>query len=74
VIGKQNSSFVRHHFDSPYRYAKADMKSMLGFPESIIYVVFGDQVSQQYVDNPMGTNCAPLLEDLLLYSYDAQIV
>jgi hypothetical protein len=36
---------------------------MLGFPVSNIFVVFGDQVFQQTVGIPKGTNCAPLLAD-----------
>ena len=62
VIGKQDTYFVRH---------QADIKGMLGFLVDNIYVVFGDQVFQQSVGIPMGTNCAPLLADLFLYSYDA---
>jgi hypothetical protein len=31
VIGKQDTYFVRHHSDSPYKYSEADIKSMLGF-------------------------------------------
>jgi hypothetical protein len=34
----------------------------------------GDQVFQQSVGIPMGTNCAPLLADLILYSYEAEFV
>jgi hypothetical protein len=52
-----------------YDYYEADIKSMLGFFVDNIYVVFGDQVFQQSVDIPMGTNCAPILADLFLYSY-----
>ena len=43
---------------------------MLSFLVNNIYVVFGDQVFQQSVGIPMGTNCAPLLAGLLLYSYE----
>ena len=39
-----------------------------------IYVVFGDQVFQQSVSIPMCTNCALLLADLFLYSYEAEFV
>jgi hypothetical protein len=46
-----------------YKYSEADIKGMLGFLVDNIYVVFGDQVFQQSVDIPMGTNCAPLLAD-----------
>jgi hypothetical protein len=46
VIGKQDTYFVRHHSDSPYKYSEADIKIMLGFLVDTIYVVFGDQVFQ----------------------------
>jgi hypothetical protein len=74
VIGKQDTCFVRHHSDSPYKYSKADIKGMLGFLVDNVCVVFGDQVFQQSVGIPMGTNCAPLLVDLFLYSYEAEFV
>jgi hypothetical protein len=47
---------------------------MLGFLVDNIYVVFGDQVFQQSVGIPMGTNCAPLLTDLFLYSFETEFV
>ena len=34
----------------------------------------GGEVFQQVVGIPMGTNCAPLLADLFLYSYEAEFV
>jgi hypothetical protein len=39
-----------------------------------IYVVFGDNVIPQSVGIPMGTNCALLLADLFLYSFEAEFV
>ena len=39
-----------------------------------IFVVFGGKVFQQKVGIPMGTNCAPLLADIFLYSYDAEFI
>jgi hypothetical protein len=47
---------------------------MLGFLVDNIYVVFGDQVFQKSVGIRMGTNYAPLLADLFLYSYAARFV
>ena len=35
-----------------------------------IYVRFGGQLFRQMVGIPMGTNCAPLLAGLFLYSYE----
>jgi hypothetical protein len=65
---------VRQHFYSPYKYSEADIKGMLGSLVNNIYVVFGDHVFQQSVGIPLGTNCAPLLADLFLYSYEAEFV
>jgi hypothetical protein len=62
------------HLDSPYKYYEGDIQGMLGFLVDNMYVVFGDQVFQHYVGFPMGTNCAPLLADLFLYSYEAEFV
>jgi hypothetical protein len=58
VIGKQDTYFVRHHSDGPYKYPEADIKIMLGF----------------LVDIPIGIYCSPLLADIFLYSYEAEFV
>ena len=39
-----------------------------------IYVRFGGQLFQQMVGIPMGTNCAPLLADLFLHSYENEFL
>ena len=39
-----------------------------------IFVIFGGRVFHQTVGIPMGTNCAPLLADLFLYSYEADFI
>jgi hypothetical protein len=74
VSGKQDTYFVRNHSDSPYKYSEADIKGMLGFLVHNIYVICGDQVCQQSVVIPMGTDCAPLLADFFLYSYETEFV
>ena len=47
---------------------------MLEFLIDNIFVFFGGRVFQQTVGIPMGTNCTPLLADLLLYSYEADFI
>ena len=47
---------------------------MIGFLIDNIYVVFGDHVFQQSVGILIGTNCASLLVDLFLYSYEAESI
>ena len=46
---------------------------MLEFLVHNIFVVFGGKVFQQIVGIQMGTNCAPFLPDIFLYSYEAEI-
>ena len=47
---------------------------MIEFLVDNIYVRFGGQLFRQMVGIPMGTNCAPLLADLLLYSYENEFL
>ena len=47
---------------------------MLEFLVDNIFVVFVGKVFQQIVGIPMGTNCAPLLADIFLYSYEAEFI
>ena len=47
---------------------------MLEFLVDNIFVVFAGKVFQQIVGIPMGTNCAPLLTDIFLYSYEAEFI
>ena len=46
---------------------------MLEFYIDNIFCMFGGRVFQTVVI-PMGTNCAPLLADLCLYSYEAAFI
>ena len=41
---------------------------------STIFVQCGGHVFQQTVGISMGTNCAPLLADLFLHSYEADFI
>ena len=47
---------------------------MVEFLVDNIYVRFGGQLFRQMVGIPMGTNCAPLLADLFLYSYENEFL
>ena len=66
--------FVKDHSDSPTKYTAEQIITMLEFLIDNIFVEFGGQVFQQTVGIPMGTNCAPLLADLFLFSYEADFV
>ena len=48
--------------------------SHLYFLVDNIFVVFAGKVFQQIIGIPMGTNCAPFLADIFLYSYEAEFI
>ena len=74
VLGREKSYFVKHHTGSDNKYTDSEIIQMLEFLIDNIFVEFGGQIFQQSVGIPMGTNCAPLLADLFLYSYEAEFI
>ena len=74
VLGREGPYFVKEHSDSKNKYTEDDIINMLEFLFDNIFVVFGGKVFQQIVGIPMGTNCAPLLADIFLYSYEAEFI
>ena len=74
VLGRKGPYFVKEHSDSKNKYIEDDIVNMLEFLVDNIFVVFGGKVFQQIVGIPMGTNCAPLLADIFLYSYEAEFI
>ena len=74
VIHHLGNYFVKDHTSSKNKYTEDDIIKMLNFLIDNIFVVFGGIVFQQTIGIPMGTNCAPLLADLFLYSYEAEYI
>ena len=74
VLGREGPYFVKEHSDSKNKYTEDDIVNMLEFLVDHIFVVFGGKVFQQIVGIPMDTNCAPLLADIFLYSYEAEFI
>ena len=61
--------FVKDKTDSNTKYDEEATICMLNFLIDNIFVVLGGTVFQQTIGIQIGTNCAPLLADLFLYSY-----
>ena len=74
VLGREGPYFVKEHSDAKNKYTEEDIIKMLQFLVDNIFVVFAGKVFQQIVGIPMGTNCAPLLADIFLYSYEAEFI
>ena len=74
VIGYKDTYIFRDHSDAPQKYSDADVIKMLEYLIDNIFVEFVGRIFQQTIDIPMDTNCAPLLADLFLYSYETEFV
>ena len=57
---------VQGHSDASQKYSDADVIKMLQYLIDKIFAEFGGRIFQQTIGIPVGTNCAPLLADLLL--------
>ena len=51
-------------------YTADNICKMIEFLIDNIFVLFGGRLFRQATGIPMATNCAPLLADLFLYSYE----
>ena len=67
---KAISPVILISLNSDNKYTANDICKMIEFLVDNIYVTFGGQLFRQMVGIPMGTNCAPLLADLFIYSYE----
>jgi hypothetical protein len=74
VLGRDRSYFATNHSDSTKKSSETDIINMLEFLIENIFIIFGERVFQQTFVIPMGTNWAPLLADLFLYSYEAKFI
>ncbi|KAK3105726.1 hypothetical protein FSP39_004293 [Pinctada imbricata] len=64
----------RKEYKSYKSWSCSDLCSALSFLLDNIYVRFGENLYKQVVGIPMGTNCAPLVADLFLYTYEKEFI
>jgi hypothetical protein len=60
--------------DSTKKFSETDIIKMLEFLINNIFALFGGRIFQQLVGIPMDTNCIPLLAELFLYPYEADVI
>ncbi|KAK3085109.1 hypothetical protein FSP39_024511 [Pinctada imbricata] len=66
--------FSATEYKSYKSWSCSDLCSALSFLLDNIYVRFGENLYKQVVGIPMGTNCAPLVADLFLYTYEKEFI
>ena len=74
VLGHESTYFVQNTTAAKTFFTEEQVISMLEFLIDNIFVTFGGKLFQQVIGIPMGTNCAPLLADLFLYSYESEFI
>ena len=74
VVNCNSTYFVKNHSNAKHKYTEHDIVRMINFLIDNIFVECGGEVFQQVIGIPMGTNCAPLLADIVLYSYEAEFI
>ena len=73
-VGRNKSYFINDPLNGDNKYTATDISKMSDFFVDNRYVRFGGQLFEQTVGIPMGTNCALLLVDLLLYSCENEFL
>ena len=68
-VCRSKSYFTSDPLNGDHKYTANDICKIIEFLVDDIYVRFGGQLFREMIGIPMGTNCAPLLADLFLYSY-----
>ena len=71
---RNKSYFTSDPLNGDNKYTANDICKMIEFLVDNIFVRFGGQLFQQMVGIPVGTNCAPLLADLFLYSFENEFL
>ena len=74
VLGYNSTYFSNKIQKGKTCYSEEQVISLLEFLIDNICVSFVGTLSQQVVVIPMGTNCAPLLADLFIYSYESEFL
>jgi hypothetical protein len=73
VLVETNLTFVKSHSKSDKKYKQDEIIQMFDFLIDNIFFLFGGRMFQQTIDIPMGTNCTPLLADLFMHDYEADV-
>ena len=60
--------------DGDIMYTTGQICSMIDFLVDNIFVKFGGCLFRQVIEIPMVTNCAPLVADMFLYSYESELL
>ena len=71
-IGKTEACWSRSRSNNKISWYDKELIKHIRYLIDNIYVVCGDTIFRQIIGIPMGTDCAPFLANLFLYSYECE--
>ena len=74
IVISRNKGYFSNNIDAKIKYTDVEVIKMINFLIDNILIKFAGMTFRQTIGIPMGTNCAPLLADLFLYSYEAEFM
>ena len=74
VVNGDRTFFTNEETSTVKKYDETLICQMIDFLTDNIYIKIGDHLFRQCTGMPMGTNCAQLLTDLFLYSYEVEFL
>ena len=74
VVNGDGTFFTNEETSAGKRCDETLICKMIDFLIDNIYIKIGNHLFRQCIGIPMGTNCAPLLANLFMYSYEVEFV
>ena len=74
VVNGDITLFTNEETSAGKKYDETLIYQMIDFLIDSIYIKIGSHLFRQYTGIPMGTNCAPLLASLFLYSHEVEFL
>ena len=74
ALGKDYAYWTSRHVANTRNLTVNQLVEMFNFLIDNIYIQIGSAVYQQTIGIPMGTDCAPLVADLFLFSYEFEFM
>lgn len=68
VLGRDKASVLKIHSDSSKTFCETDIVKMLAILIDNIFFTFDGRVYNQTIAIPIGTNCTPLIADVIVFS------
>ena len=71
---RKRFSLLQTYYRGYHLWSRQNVFDALSFLLDNIYIRFGAKIYRQIVSNPNGSNCAPLVADLLLFCYERDFI